>query len=224
MTERFVNKKWFDKYPISFISILLAKEQNFSYMSRNISARVKDCSSSWVKFDTFRRLYHRFLTLPDRISTLCRGQKTKGRKWIPCRGIAGAVDSVRAEYDKSRYKAYPRGGKWRTRAPCCSADDAWRRDTIAFPDSRIICQRPSDAKNSKSILSYVPTICSRSSIIRQQCRWPTRAGSLRSEFPSFLLFSSLFFTIATRATFLIRWSCLGENLYRELKGSWFVDS
>lgn len=133
------------------------------------------------------------MSIPDRIPILCRGQRTRGEKWILCHRIAGAVDSVRAEYDKSRYKAYPRGGKWCTRTPCCSADDAWRRNTIAFPDSRIICQRPSDTKNSKSILSYVPTICSRSSIIRQQCRWPTRAGSLRSESLPSLLFSFTFF-------------------------------
>lgn len=122
--------------------------------------------------------------------------RSEGGEWevnSVSRNRGGRGFCARAEYDKSRYKAYPGGGKWRIRAPCCSADDAWRRDTIAFPDSRIICQRPSDTKNSKSILSYVPTICSRSSIIRQQCRWPTRAGSFRSESLPSLLFSSPFF-------------------------------
>jgi len=174
-----------------------------------------------VKFDTFRRLYCWLLTLPNRILNLCRGQKTRGEKWIPCLAESqGRILYVRNMINRAIKHTSGEGSGALARTLLLIADDAWRRDTIAFPDSRIICQRPSDAKNSKSILSYVPTICSRSSIIRQQYRWPTRAGSLRSESLSPFLFSLLFFfIIATGATFLMIER--REDLYRELKG-WFV--
>lgn len=135
------------------------------------------------------------------------------------------MDSVRAEYDKSRYKAYPRGGKWCTRTPCCSADDAWRRDTVAFPDSRIICQRPSDTKNSKSILSYVPLSA------RDRRSFANNVADRRvpevSDLSPFLLFffPSLFFYYQCNQSNISHTVIeRGEDLYRKLKRSWFVES
>lgn len=133
-----------------------------------------------------------------------------GEKLIPRRGIAGTVDSVRAEYDKLRYKAYPGGGKW-----CAPAHLVAQPMThgVATPSrfqirASFVSGRSATQKIQSPFFLTFPTICSRSSIIRQQCRWPTRAGSLRSEpLPTSPFFSTRFlFIIATRATFLTRWS------------------
>jgi len=78
-----------------------------------------------VKFDTFRRLYCWLLTLPNRILNLCRGQKTRGEKWIPCLAESqGRILYVRNMINRA-IKHTSGGGKWRTRAHLV-AHSRWR--------------------------------------------------------------------------------------------------
>lgn len=193
-----------------FLVLLFSIEENFGISPATFFQPHIERSSCIVISDDIRQRFGFFVTIEGRgregggamydrgVRSEFRVAKSQGR-WI-----------LREEYDKSRYKAYSgwEGGlRWCTRAPCCSADDAWRRDTIAFPDSRIICQRPGDAKKFEvhsflrslyllAIVDHSPTMS-----LTDACRKsPIRVPSC-SPF-SAVFFSSFHFFFTARTTFL----------------------
>lgn len=87
----------------------------FSLFIIFVCKRIKDRLSIWVKPNTFKGLLvFRFLALLARVSILCCIKRTGRRKVHRVnsvsrnRGIGGFCEH---EYDKSRYKVYPEGGR-----------------------------------------------------------------------------------------------------------------